>query len=172
MDTKLKGDIAEQACILSAMQKGWSVLRPIGDRLPYDLVIDINGVLVKVQVKSAWKRREMFYVDTRRTQTNRRQMKRSVYSTSDFDFACVYIEEKNVFYIFPVADFVKYGSEITLSESQTRQRKPSSTIFREAWECMSAWAARRVSDVSESVKFGEAANGGNPEPSLVKARKV
>lgn len=114
----------------------------------------------------------MFYVDTRRTQTNRRQMKRSVYEANDFNFACVYIEEKHVFYIFPIAEFVKYGSEITLSESQTRQRKPSSTQFREAWECMSAWAARCASSVSESVKFGEAANGGNPEPSLVKTRKV
>lgn len=38
MDTKLRGDIAEQASILHALKQGWGVLRPIGDRLPYDLV--------------------------------------------------------------------------------------------------------------------------------------
>lgn len=47
MDTKLKGDIAEQAVILHALQQGWGVLKPIGDRLPYDLALDISGKLIK-----------------------------------------------------------------------------------------------------------------------------
>ncbi|MCB0551142.1 MAG: hypothetical protein KDD19_26465, partial [Phaeodactylibacter sp.] len=38
MDTKLKGDIAEQALVLNALKRGWGVLTPVGDRLPYDLV--------------------------------------------------------------------------------------------------------------------------------------
>src|SRR5215469_12434231 len=54
VDTKLRGDIAEQAAVLQAMKRGWGVLRPVGDRLPYDLVFDVGGALVKVQVKSAW----------------------------------------------------------------------------------------------------------------------
>jgi len=29
MDTKLKGDLAEQAVILAALRHGWEVLRPI-----------------------------------------------------------------------------------------------------------------------------------------------
>ncbi len=45
-DTKLKGDIAEQAVIYNALKKGWGVLKPIGDRLPYDLVLDIDGSLI------------------------------------------------------------------------------------------------------------------------------
>jgi hypothetical protein len=32
MDTKLRGDIAEQAAILHALKRGWGVLRPVGDR--------------------------------------------------------------------------------------------------------------------------------------------
>jgi hypothetical protein len=35
MDTKLRGDIAEQAIILQALNMSWGVLRPIGDRLPF-----------------------------------------------------------------------------------------------------------------------------------------
>jgi hypothetical protein len=34
MDTKLKGDIAEQAVVLQALKRGWGVLRPVGDRGP------------------------------------------------------------------------------------------------------------------------------------------
>ena len=32
MNTKHKGDIAEQAAVLEALKRGWGVLRPVGDR--------------------------------------------------------------------------------------------------------------------------------------------
>jgi PD-(D/E)XK endonuclease len=54
MDTKIRGDIAEQAAVLHALKRGWGVLKPVGDRLPYDLVFDLNGTLLKIQVKYAW----------------------------------------------------------------------------------------------------------------------
>jgi len=38
MSTKLKGDIAEQAAILRLLELGWGVAKPLGDRLPYDLI--------------------------------------------------------------------------------------------------------------------------------------
>src|SRR5258708_35412862 len=53
MNTKHKGDIAEQAAILNALKRGWGALKPLGDNLPYDLVFDIGGRLLKVQAKSA-----------------------------------------------------------------------------------------------------------------------
>ncbi|MCB0559991.1 MAG: hypothetical protein KDD09_13655 [Phaeodactylibacter sp.] len=77
MDTKLKGDIAEQALVLKALKREWGVLAPVGDRLPYDLVLDVDGALIKVQVKSAWwdVKKGNYVVDNRRTKTNRRVMK-------------------------------------------------------------------------------------------------
>ncbi|MBL7650403.1 MAG: endonuclease, partial [Candidatus Hydrogenedentes bacterium] len=54
MSTKLTGDIAEQAAVLQALKRGWEVLQPIGDRMPYDLVFEVDEVFIKVQVKSAW----------------------------------------------------------------------------------------------------------------------
>lgn len=143
--TKLKGDIAEQAVALKALQKGWEVLRPTGDRLPYDLVFDVNGCLLKIQVKSAWfdQRKENYVIDNRRTKTNRRSMKRSNYDDKDFDFAIGYINELDVCYIFPVDVFIGYGSEIHLVESDKRQRKPKSAAFREAWKLISQRAASK-----------------------------
>ncbi|WP_413199795.1 group I intron-associated PD-(D/E)XK endonuclease [Nostoc piscinale] len=52
MDTKLKGDIAEQAVVIHALKRGWEVLRPVGDRLPYDLVFDVGGNLSKSKVQN------------------------------------------------------------------------------------------------------------------------
>ncbi len=138
-NTKLKGDIAEQAVILKALQMGWEVAKPIGDRLPYDLIIDLSGKLIKIQVKSAWfdEAKKNYVVDNRRTKTNRRVMKREAYSSNDFDFAILYIEDLQVFYIMPVDVFISYGSEIHLVEDEKRQRKPKSAEYREAWHLLS-----------------------------------
>ncbi len=87
MDTKLKADIAESSAITALLKRGFNVLKPVGDRLPYDLAVDINGKLIKLQVKSAWSRNNVYIVDSRRTKTNRHLMLRQRYSEKDFDFA-------------------------------------------------------------------------------------
>ncbi|MBW4477102.1 MAG: endonuclease [Tolypothrix brevis GSE-NOS-MK-07-07A] len=136
MDTKLRGDIAEQAAILHALKRGWGVLKPVGDRLAYDLAYDVEGTLIKIQVKYAWfdEPSGNYVVDNRRTKTNRRLMVREAYKQSDFDFALVYIEKLDLFYIFPVDVFISYGSEIHFVETDKRQRKPRSAKYRDAWE--------------------------------------
>lgn len=138
MDTKLKGDIAEQATVLFALKMNWGVLIPVGDRLPYDLVIDTGLRLLKIQVKSAWfdDKKENWVVDNRRTKTNRRSMIRSPYDVGDFDFAVLYIGRLQVFYVMPSTIFNGYGSEIHLVESDKRQRKPKSSTYREAWHLL------------------------------------
>lgn len=143
MSTKLKGYIAEQAAILKLLELGWGVSRPIGDRLAYDLIVDIEGKLAKIQVKAAWFNAtdQNYCIDVRRTKTNRRTMLRSFYSEFDFDFALVYLLEKHIFYVFPVDVFIKFGSTISLVETGNRQRKPISANYREAFELVSKWAA-------------------------------
>ncbi|BAY31454.1 putative endonuclease [Nostoc carneum NIES-2107] len=157
MDTKLKGDIAEQAAILHALKRGWGVLKPVGDRLPYDLAFDIEGTVLKIQVKYAWFDQPSlnYVVDNRRTKTNRRFMRREAYQTADFDFALVYIEKLDIFYIFPVDVFIGYGSEIHLVETEKRQRKPRSAQYREAWELI-LQAVSKENCVCSPVSFGEA----------------
>lgn len=146
MSTKLKGDIAEQAAILKLLELGWNVLTPIGDRLPYDLVAEVHGTFVRIQVKSAWfnPHDSNYCIDVRRTKTNRRLMIRSIYAAHDFDFALVYLSDKNIFYVFPVAVFTSFGSTLSLVESSKRQRKPLSASYREAFDLIPTWAASKV----------------------------
>ncbi len=153
MNTKQKGDIAEQAAILQAMKRGWGVLRPVGDRLPYDLVFDVSGCLVKIQVKTAWLDHKSgnFMMDTRRTKTNRRNMVRDTYTPSDFDFALVYLPEADLFYVIPVEAFLSYRSGVSFVEVRRRQRRPRSAEYREAWELIESWArAGRVGSTTTS----------------------
>jgi hypothetical protein len=141
MSTKLKGDIAEQAAILQALKYSWGVLKPVGDRLAYDLVFDVESVLLKVQVKNSWldDKSGNYVVDNRRIKTNRRRMIKEVYSFSDF--ALAYVQDFGLFYVFPVDVFIDYGSEIHLVESEKRQRKPRSYPYRQAWELIAQRAA-------------------------------
>lgn len=134
MDTKLKADIAESAVITELLKRGFKVLKPIGDRLPYDVAIDVDGKLIKIQVKSAWFYKGAYKVDVRVTKTNRRRMIRKYYNGNDFDFAIIYIPELNIFYIMPVSVFNDYKSEISLVETTKRQRRPRSVEYRERWD--------------------------------------
>jgi hypothetical protein len=139
MDTKLKADIAEAAVVTALLKRGFKVLKPIGDRLPYDLALDVNGKLLKIQVKSAWYYDGSYTVDSRRTKTNRRRMLRSRYEDKDFDFAILYIDRLNTFYVMPISVFSAYKSGISLVESEKRQRKPQSAIYKERWDLLSKW---------------------------------
>jgi hypothetical protein len=168
VSTKLKGDIAEQAAILQGLKRGWGVLKPIGDRLSYDLVFDIKETLIKVQVKCAWfdESRGNFVIDNRRTKTNRRVMIREVYAPSDFDFALAYLPDRDLFYIFPVDVFLSYASEIHLVEAEKRQRKPRSAAYRNAWHLIRRGAAQKETSARQPVKLGEAVGGVIPSQAL------
>ncbi|MFH1576393.1 MAG: group I intron-associated PD-(D/E)XK endonuclease [Candidatus Margulisiibacteriota bacterium] len=139
MDTKLKADIAESAVVTELLRRGFRVLKPVGDRLPYDIALDHDDKLLRIQIKSAWfvRSRDYFAVDVRRTKTNRRNMRRERYSSKDFDFAILYIDEGPVFYIMPVAVFNRYASTISLVETKKRQRKPQAFKYRESWDLLS-----------------------------------
>ena len=173
MDTKLKADIAESAVVTELLKRGFRVLKPVGDRLPYDLALDLSERLCRIQVKAAWfdRRKELYAVDARRTKTNRRVMRRAKYGDGDFDFAILYLEDRSTYYVMPSEIFNDYGSTISLVEEDKRQRKPRSADYRERWDLLSIWAAQPVTAEARPVKVGEPSAGdsgrtrGNPEPS-------
>jgi len=137
-DKKLKADIAEYTVLTKLLKKGFAVLKPVGDRLPYDLVIESAGRFLKVQIKSAWLRKGLYSVDSRRTKTNRRNMRKALYCEADFDFAIVYLEDLDVCYVLPVQVFCSYKSGIGFIEAAKRQRKPRSHRYREAWHLLAS----------------------------------
>jgi hypothetical protein len=139
MDTKLKADIAESAVTTELLKRGFRVLQPMGDRLAYDLAVDLQGRLLRIQVKSAWFSAEAkcYIVDARRTKTNRRRMLRKRYTADDFDFAIIYLADLGVFYVIPITVFSSYESTVTFIETDKRQRKPKSAEYRERWDLLS-----------------------------------
>ena len=53
LNTKQRGNVTEIECMLAFLKMGYNVLTPYGDCERYDFVVDIQGNLYKVQVKSA-----------------------------------------------------------------------------------------------------------------------
>ena len=53
LNSKQIGNITEIECMLSFIKLGYNVLTPYGDCERYDFVADINGRLIKIQVKHA-----------------------------------------------------------------------------------------------------------------------
>ena len=56
MTTKQTGDISEATVTAALLRAGKSVLIPFGDRSRYDVALDDNGKLVRIQVKTGWVR--------------------------------------------------------------------------------------------------------------------
>lgn len=141
MDTKLKADIAESAVITELLKRRLIVLKPYGDRLSYDVAVDQGAKLIRIQVKSAWidKIHRRYVIDARQTKTNRRKMVRKYYGDNDFDFAIVYVQDFNDFFVIPISIFKKFKGTITLIESDGKEAKTgkiSVKKFRNRWDLL------------------------------------
>ncbi len=82
-------------------------------------------------------------------------MLRARYDKNDFDFAILYIDNLDVFYVMPIEVFSSFKSGITLVEAETRQRRPRSYQYREAWDLLKKWAVQLETverNLSKSVK--------------------
>ena len=67
-------------------------------------------------------------------------MLRQRYSNKDFDFALLYIEDLDLFFVMPVDVFNSYKSEITLIVGKETQRDLKSSKYLENWDLLSKWA--------------------------------
>ena len=66
------GDITEQRFILYCMERNIPISKPLNNNLPYDSIIEVNGELLKVQVKTGYENgiEHGFMFNTRSTSKN------------------------------------------------------------------------------------------------------
>lgn len=87
MLTKEKGDLAVANAIQYYMSNGYEVCLPIGDKRPYDLIVEFEGKLSRVQVKYAgfYKGISQHKVALRITGGNQSWNTTKKYQANDFD---------------------------------------------------------------------------------------
>lgn len=126
-NTKTMGDLAEMKVACHLLEQGHSVSVPIGDNAPYDLIADINGKLVKIQVKA-------------RTQTNGRvevQMEsrmrnfRYAYTPEHWDILAVYNVTTNELAFLNWSDIDGRKGIILRSEAPKNNQSKGVSFFKD-----------------------------------------
>lgn len=127
------GKIAEVKFNLIALERGYACLWPSVDIHGYDCVIDSNGKLFKVQIKSSSK----VHTNTR----GYREIKASCskgkygqvgYDVSDFDFLAIYSHALNEWWVIPMEEtpIIKGSRSISLYPDRKNSKY---TKFQSAW---------------------------------------
>lgn len=102
MKPKEKGDLAVAQAISYFMSNGYEVCLPIGDKRPYDLIVEQGGRLSRVQVKYAgyYKGEQKYRAALRTMGGNQSYYSAKKYEDNDFDLLFVYVENGRKF-VFP-----------------------------------------------------------------------
>lgn len=103
LTSKQKGNLTELQCLTAFMEQGCGVSIPYGDNSKYDFIADINGKLLKIQVKtSSLKDEGAIKFSCRSTHVNCSGVKNERYSSDDIDFFATYWNGKC--YLVPIAE--------------------------------------------------------------------
>jgi len=104
-----KGDKSEMAVANAFTQFGTAVSKPLSDNLPYDFIVDYNG-LHRVQVKTARERsdnKNSIIADLTRSRHNYSTgHSKEYYSDDEIDFFAIYWPKRGEVYLF---DFDEVG---------------------------------------------------------------
>lgn len=91
-DTKSKGLSTELHCILDFTELGYRCLTPVDDSSPYDVVVDVNGIFLRIQCKSSsWVQdtaipETAFGIRTEHQTTNTKKTIHYKYSADEIDY--------------------------------------------------------------------------------------
>ena len=103
LTSKQKGNLTELQCITAFIAAGCGVSIPYGDNSKYDFIADVNGKLLKIQVKtSSIKDEGSIKFSCRTTHVNCAGVKNERYSINEIDFFATYWN--NECYLIPVAE--------------------------------------------------------------------
>lgn len=128
-DAKRRGEWAELRFMAAAIAHGLRINKVWGESAPYDLVVDGNARLFRVQVKCT-------VCHTRRGYIAHAQNGRGPYPPNSFDIFAIYIAPEDIWYIIP-ADRVSPSGHVRV------KIKPGRGLcqyvdFREAWHLLGA----------------------------------
>lgn len=114
-NSKQRGDVGVSVAIMYFQMKGIPVLIPFGDSQRYDLVVDIDGRLLRVQVKtSTFQRRGSFEVAVKTCGGNRSGQSVRKLDKSEYDILFIYTSD-GCFYEIP-ADEVGGSTNLALGK--------------------------------------------------------
>lgn len=102
LNSKQLGNITEVSVILEFLKLGYNVLIPYGDCERYDCVVDINGKLYKIQIKTSKEEDGKIVFNTASTHYSDGKCIHTSYTKQDIDYFATFY--KNKCYLIPVEE--------------------------------------------------------------------
>ena len=149
-----KGAIAETAVIHEAVKLGIGVLKPVNDGLRYDLVLDIDEQLVRVQVKWAPRHADVVIIRAYSCRRTRDGLVRRPYTPEEVDAYAAYCRELDRCYFLPIAEFVGQ-KQIQLRVAPAKNNQTRGIIWDKDYE----FTARLGAHQGAVAQLGERAAG-------------
>lgn len=98
LSTQFKGTITELQVAAHLLALGYNVSQPLTQDSKYDLIVDVNHTLLKIQVKTArineTAQGESIKFNCRSTTNNVRECKQRYYSKEDIDYFATYWKDE------------------------------------------------------------------------------
>lgn len=88
-NSKIKGDVTELEAILAFRRLGYQVSIPYGNGSRYDFIVDIDGMLLRIQSKTSRQIKDkpnMFFFSARSKSANTNQHKEHIYTPNEVDY--------------------------------------------------------------------------------------
>ena len=142
-DPNHKGNVAELAIATEAARLGLSVLKPLTEHERYDLAIEIDARLLRVQCKWACHKDEVVQIHVARSRTNRRGNIKRTYREGEVDLLGAYCADLDRCYLLPAA-MVTGRHMIHLRTSVPRNNQRAAINFAADYELGAV--AQRKSD--------------------------
>jgi hypothetical protein len=117
-----KGAVAEAAITLAAIRMNLVVLRPLCGGSRYDLVIDLEPRLLRVQCKWASRNGDVLTIHCQKSRHTPNGYLRTTYSASEVDAIAAYSPDIDRCYVIPIKD-AEHMSTVSLRLAPTRNNQ-------------------------------------------------
>lgn len=115
LSSKEKGNLTELQCLMAFYELGYKASIPYGENSRYDFILDVDGILLRIQVKTCKVTDTGITIPCRSTQVNCTGVKSHSYSKEQIDYFATYYN--NHCYLIKVEEC---STEKTLSFSNKR----------------------------------------------------
>lgn len=147
---KVRGELAETIFVSAAMRHGFRVCKPYGETAPYDFMVERDGEIRRVQVKSTdhWgSHRGGGYGLHTAFNPNVKRPDR-LYTRRDLDFVAGYIFRRDTWYIIPVECI-----HATMVHVRPGKGRGQFERFREAWHLLTEPGGLSAARRSRRIRY-------------------
>jgi len=121
-DTKRVGDISEAVVIAEFVKAGYYVSIPFGENHRYDLIVERDNVLSRIQVKTGRLRRGVVIFNCCSSHAHRGARSRP-YTSVEIDYYAVYCPQTGETYLVPVSDGTKTWGSLRIAPARNGQSR-------------------------------------------------